>query len=376
MYFQGGRLFENEKNSGITFLLLNMMSKHIENEEQGFLRKLSIENHADFLGFNLNSTSSNFQDTLKFLHLLISEKINNEDSLEEAKQISRMEIQRVMLDPLRRPVELFYQSLFTNHPYGLSRYGTYESLDRITLEEVVDWQNELIHMDNSLITIVGNVSGNQVIDEIFEIFGMIPAKTKSRRAQILPLIPFKKFEPKIEDVDEDWTGIVLGHKGVDIKDERYYELEVLRNWLAGSRGQLHLSLREKLSLAKTVNAYNVSLLRGGIFFLHAITMPLHEDTLVAYMAAFFSSLGKLVIPKDVFEPAKQQAIALFSQGLRSHDAVAYYIASQHMAGIHIEHIDQYKDKIQDVTRTQLQTTLSEIFSENSYATGMVRGQRG
>jgi zinc protease len=375
VYFPGGRLFENEKNCGITYLMLKMIQYREISESDNFDTNwgVSIENHADFFGFSLNSTAENFTTALKQLFRLVTKPIEDKDLLNDAKVESRMEIQKVKRDPLRRPVELFYQSLFAGHSYAFSRFGSPNSIEAITFEQIQEWHQELVHIDQLLITIAGDGSPEKIFEEIFEVFGMIPVKTRSKRATVLPLIPFKRFEPRVEDTKQARTSIVVGHKGVDAKDHRYYDLEIMRHWLAGSRGQLHLSLREKLSVAQTVNAYNVSLLRGGAFFLHATTHPEHEAKLTQYITAFFSSLGKLVISQETYENAKFQAVAMFSHGLRNNDGLSYYIASQHMAGKPVEGVDEYKSRIENAQLSRTSAALSEIFAEDAYAIGMVRG---
>lgn len=358
--------------------MLKMMVKGalLEPSFAHFAKNINVENHADFFGFSMDVSSENFSESLKFLNQLITEPNLNEQILEHEKEKSWMEIQKVSKDPLRRPVELFYQSLFAGHPYAFSRYGNESTIKSVSLEQITEWHRELIQVDHMVIALTSDIPQKKAFDELFEIFGMIPTKTKSKRASVLPLIPFKKFKPSIEETTQDRTSIVLGHKGVDAKDHRYYDLEILRNWLAGSRGQLHLSLREKLSLAQTVNAYNVSLLRGGAFFLHATTVQEQEAPLTEYMETFFSSLSKLVISKESFETAKQQTIAMFSHGLRKNDALSYHMASQYMTAKHADTIDDYQHKVESVSLPKLMSTISEVFFEDSYAVGILRGIDG
>lgn len=214
------------------------------------------------------------------------------------------------------------------------------------------------------------------MDEVFEIFGMVSTEKRPFRASVLPLIPFKKFLPRIEQSKSDRTSVVVGHKGVDSKDHRYEDLEVLRHWLAGSKGKLHLSLREKLSLAQNVNAYNVSLLRGGAFFLHAIAKAEDENKLVDYLTAFFSSLNKVAISKEDFDAAKKQAVSLYLQGLQSNDTLSYHMASQLITGRDPTKHDDYETRIGKVQHTKMMSVMKEIFSEEMYAVGIVRGMNG
>ncbi len=377
-YFPGGRLFETEANSGITYLLLQfMLNKYRSlNKDSKVLDQISIENHADFCGFSLNVAKEDLTVALRTLFQLLTLPIKESSYLKEEKDTSLREIQRTSTDLLRRPVELFYQSLFAGHPYAFSRHGTESTVESISFDQMMDWREEVIHLDQLNIVISGSIAPEQILDEVFEIFGMVTTEKRPFRASVLPLIPFKKFLPRIEQSKSDRTSVVVGHKGVDSKDHRYDDLEVLRHWLAGTKGKLHLSLREKLSLAQSVNAYNVSLLRGGAFFLHAIAKAEDENKLVDYLTAFFSSLNKVAISKEDFEAAKKQAISLYLQGLQSNDALSYHMASQLIAGKDPTKHDDYETRIGKVQHSKMMSVMKEIFSEELYAIGIVRGTHG
>lgn len=375
VYFPGGRLFENELNAGITYLTLKLMlnksAAAFENTDTHL--EIGVENHADFCGFSLNTRETEFASSLKFLHHLATSAIDARVDLQDEKAESIREIQKTSADPLRGPVELFYQSLFAGHPYALSRYGNLGTVGAITPEQINEWRDEVVHLNRMLIVVTGPLDSSKVIEEVFEVFGNVKTEKKPPRATVLPLIPFKKFLPKIQESNVDKTSIVIGHKGVDAKDHRYYDLEILRNWLSGKQGKLHQSFREKLSIAQSVNSYNVSLLRGGAFFLHAITKPEFEKQLVDYMTAFFSSLGKLIITKEAFDSAKQQAVDLFKHGLQEHDALSYHIASQYMAGHDPANYWDYETKIKKVQHSNMTSSVQQIFTEELYAVGIVRG---
>lgn len=375
VYFPGGRLFETEANAGITYMMLEwMLNKcRTRTKELNLIESVTIENHADFSGFSLNLSDEEFPLALQLLRQLVTQPSEN-SYLKEEKDLSLFEIQRTNLDPLRRPVELFYQSLFAGHPYALSRFGTESTIESISFDQLVDWRNEVIHHDKMLVVVSGPLSADRVFSGVGEIFGTISTEKRPSRAPVLPLIPFKKFTPKIEKTKFERTSVVVGHKGVDAKDHRYPDLEVLRHWLAGSKGKLHQSLREKLSLAQNVNAYNVSLLRGGAFFLHAIAKPQDENQLVDYMTAFFSSLSKIMISKEDFDVAKKQAITLYNQDLRSNDALSYHMASQFMVGRDPSVVEDYETRIQKTQHSKMMSTMKDIFSEELYAMGIARSQ--
>lgn len=378
LYFPGGRQFETEANSGITYLLLQQMFNQFRahQPDQSIMDPITLENHADFCGFSFGGIKNELSQALKMMFQLLTLPTKGTSYLKEEKDHSLREIARTIKDPLRRPVELFYQSLFSGHPYAFSRYGTESTVESISFDQLMDWKNEVVRLDRMHIVVSGSIAPEKVLDEVFEIFGMIPTEKHPTRASVLPLIPLKKFTPKIEKSDADRTSIVVGHKGVDSKDHRYEDLEVLRNWLAGVKGKLHQSFREKMSLAQNVNAYNVSLLRGGAFFLHAITKPEDEAKLVDYMTAFFASLNKMIISKEEFDHAKKQAIDLYLQGLRSNDALSYYMANQLIAGKDPMRYDDYVARINKVQLSKMMSVMKEVFLEQLYAIGIVRGAYG
>ncbi|MCC7459864.1 MAG: insulinase family protein, partial [Proteobacteria bacterium] len=287
-YFPGGRLYETENNCGITYLLLKMMlSGHLSDGSQLHVEdsgmQISLENHADFFGYSLNALTDHFPQALSQMFQLLTQPALNECELDNEKRHSLIEIRRIHNDLLRRSVELFYQSLYGRHPYGLSRFGTRGSLEAITFSQMVEWYEEMVQLNKLMIVVSGNVDEEKVFESISEQFGKLQPKTSPERAKVLPLVSNRGFTPKIEEKDRRRTGIVIGQKAVDIRDHRYYDLEVLRNWLAGMGGQLHTSLRDKLSMAYSVTAYNISLLRSGAFFIYAATLPENEKDMIGYL---------------------------------------------------------------------------------------------
>lgn len=380
-YFPGGRLYETENNCGITYLLLKMMlSGHLSDGSQLHVEdsgmQISVENHADFFGYSLNALSDHFPQALSQMCQLLTQPALNERDLDHEKRHSMIEIRRIHNDLLRRSVELFYQSLFGRHPYGLSRFGTRGSLETISFAQMVDWYEEMVRINKLMIVVSGNVDEEKVFESITERFGQLQPKNTDERAKVLPLISNRGFTAKIEEKDRRRTGIVIGQKGVDIRDHRYYDLEVLRNWLAGMGGQLHTSLRDKLSMAYSVTAYNISLLRSGAFFMYAATLPENEKEMMGYLTTLFSTLKKVVISKEDFEAAKKQAIGLYYQSLQKNDALSYHMASQFIAGKDPSMHWEYESKIQKVQQSKMMSTMKELFTDELFATGIVRGTHG
>ncbi len=95
-----------------------------------------------------------------------------------------------------------------------------------------------------------------------------------------------------------------------------------------------------------------------------------------YMTAFFASLNKMIISKEEFDHAKKQAIDLYLQGLRSNDALSYYMANQLIAGKDPMRYDDYVARINKVQLSKMMSVMKEVFLEQLYAIGIVRGAYG
>src|SRR5580704_1909020 len=84
--------------------------------------------------------------------------------------------------------------------------------------------------------------------------------------------------------------LVVGFRGLTLKDNDRYALEVLSTILGGSGGRLFLELREKQHLAYGVSAFSLEGIDPGYFAVHMSTSP---EKLEQAMAGVRSELTRL-----------------------------------------------------------------------------------
>jgi zinc protease len=143
------------------------------------------------------------------------------------------------------------------------------AVDRQALE---DHQARLVSAPNLALAFAGDVDPDAL------------ARRLSSRLAELPAGPFAAPSAEPEDApheirsaeihkDRAQAHLVIGFRGVTVHDEDRYALEVISQLLAGQGGRLFLELRDRRSLAYTVNATNVEGVAPGTFSVYIATAP-------------------------------------------------------------------------------------------------------
>ena len=159
--------------------------------------------------------------------------------------------------------------MFRSHPYGFNKQGTLDTVERFTRDDLIQNHRRFAVPSNTVITGVGDMDVDKILDVITKLFGQIPAKPLDT-----PEIPeeeaLSKVREKIIRLPRAKVHLAIGFRGTSLQDDDRYALEVLSNILSGMGGRLFTELRDKESLAYTVTSFvrpgqgsgNVRLLHG------------------------------------------------------------------------------------------------------------------
>ncbi|MEZ4704764.1 MAG: pitrilysin family protein [Bdellovibrionota bacterium] len=378
--FPGGRLNENYKNAGITNFMLECFvsqDRSMESQEKsmgGWAGSIDVDASADFFYLSGETLDQEFDQALQSLVDTVKHRHFSPSLVENQKLRNRLTSRQIQNDLLRRSVELYYQGLYGAHPYGLPRYGTPESVASFSEEQLQDWYDQSIDWSKAVFVCMTSTPVEKVKERIEGHFcDQSYAKESKKGADILPVFPPRKQQEMVEMRIRNQTGLTLGVRGSSMNEPAFYAFEILRNVMAGMGGRLYLSLREVSSLAYSVTAFNLGLLRSGAFFSCVSTKPEYEDEVIERLKNMYFSLTKFLISPQEFEASKQYALGSFLNGLQRSHSVAYQLIQRHFYGCDLNGLMDYKTQIESITREQVLEISSQSFQEGKYALGIVRG---
>ncbi len=184
--------------------------------------------------------------------------------------------------------ELFAETLYPTHPYGLRLGGIEETLRVFTREQLSSLRERFVAPDKLVIAVHGDIDVERVSDFLGR------ALEDGSRQPLPESLPRDEPPTRPRDarlrLDKQQAHIVLGGMGVTLGDEDRFVLEVLTTILSGQSGRLFLDLRDKQGLAYTVAASSVLGLDPGYVYVYMGTSPDKVERALAGLEAHLEAM--------------------------------------------------------------------------------------
>jgi len=382
IYFEGGQVYEDEDNCGITQLTLRTSLKgtqsksayEISNLMEMLGGSIQLQTSADYFGYGMRLLSENLTDGLSIVSDVIQNPIFEQQELEKERTILLAEIQKNKDNMRDYPVDLFYRSIFLHHPYGLNGLGEPKALNGLSREDVTGWHNRFVVADNMLIVAVGDFDSQRLKEELnrelgdFE-KGVIPT------AQIAEAKKGDRESILAEDRAKAQTAQALGFITCPYQDDDLYPLKVLQSVASGTGGRFFHELREKRSLAYSVYGHNDSWGKAGVFYAYIATSPEKEKAAREGLLKEFSKFKTALVDEDELETAKRYIGGMYQIYLETNSALVKQYAKAELLGRGMEEVEKYPEKINQVTAEQVRDAAGKYFDKKRLAAGVIRGGR-
>ena len=380
VFFQGGRLIEDQATSGTTELMLRTMLKStttrkadlIALELESYGGEINVVNEPDFFGFTLDVLSRNTDNAVKLLLDIIENPYFDKTELARERDglLARQLQQRD--DGLQQPIELLWASLYPDHPYGLPRYGVAAAVKGATEEKLEAWHAKTIKRQVPLVVIVGDTDGSALVSRIFS-----DSFKRSETDQTLKVnLPTTAAPPqeKVEQRSRKQTAQAIGFRGPagELKDN--YALAVLQNFASGLGGRFFGELRDKQSLAYTVLVRNEPRLASGAFIAYIATLPENEQRARDGLRAEMERLVSNPPSDEELERGRNAAIGSYAISLQSHPARALEYARAVIFGRKAADVEAQPDFIRAVKKEDVKRAAEVVVKLTQAGRGVVRGE--
>ena len=170
-FFPGGRIKESSHNFGITELMLRALLQNVASREGSLswseLERLGAEikvvNETDFFGFQAVVLSPHLEKMFETLIEWTRGAAVEEEDLLPARQEVLALLRGERESRFRRLLDLTRRRVFHDHPYGSGRYGTLESVSRLSLGSLQTWVKSEITGVHPWIVIRGDIEGTSFL---------------------------------------------------------------------------------------------------------------------------------------------------------------------------------------------------------------------
>ena len=369
----GGSLFENEHNVGINNMLAGLLTRGSERFSRLELAE-AVESLAGslrgFSGRNSLGLSGSFLTAPRIdnaLDLFLDTLVQSTFPVEEVEKRRReilLALKNREDDLAQIAFDLFYETLFTTHPYRFSVLGSEESIRALQREHLIDYYRRLLNPERLVISVVGDVDTEQVTVHLREALMDLPAAIAA--PALPPLDPRPTtMRQRHKAMDKQQAHIVLGFPGVTLVNPDRYPLKVLEAILSRQGGRLFYELREQRALAYSVTAFGVEGLAPGVVGVYVGTDPNKvEEATIAARAELTRIREELVSPTEL-EQAQKYLTGSFEISLQSNCAQCEEMAFNELYGFGYENGRRYLAAIEAVTTEDVQRVAQTYFDDTA-----------
>jgi zinc protease len=377
----GGLLTEPEGKSGLSRLAAHLLIKGTRhrNAEQ-------LARDVEQLGGALHSDAGNNSATLSlellspdwkpgldiFLEML-TETAPTEAELqtEKRKQLSLLQAEHDY--PMAAARDLVRAALYPGHPYGGKNFGTVETIESITLKDILSYQASRLLTQEMIFTVTGPTSPDQWRDLVTRAAASLAGRDANPRNQAT--VPLLKEVIRTERiVPKEQAVIHLAFPTVPVNHPDQIALSILDEALSDLGSRLFVRIREELGLAYFVGTSQFLGLEAGHFFFYLGTDPAKRKEIEAELLQEVANLSQNGITPEELARARAKMQSHDKLEQQNPSQIAYAASLDELFGLGYAYGQTRRDLIAAITLDEINTVARRYFSSPHYVLATVSPQ--
>jgi len=166
--------------------------------------------------------------------------------------------------------DLFVRAMWSGSSLGEPTIGYNETIIALTRDDLQGHLKKHYGPNVVIVAAAGNVEHDRIVELCAKAFADYDGRSDPPQPEEPPLTPATLFKQK----DTEQAYVVLGTRGLSVRDEQRYSLSVLDTVLGGGMSsRLFQEVREKRGLAYSVYSFQQGYRGAGLFGVSAGTSP-------------------------------------------------------------------------------------------------------
>ena len=264
---------EDSDKTGISHFFEHMVFKGTKNYPRSELARqvqaiggiINAGTSLDTTDFYIVAPLEHWKQALALIIELIFNPLFDPVDIEREKNVIIQEIHLDNDDPEERLALTLYEKVFSGTPYGWSILGTQNTIAPLKREDFIHHQESFYHPSNLTLAVCGDVSENEVFEEMDHFLGKwnTVAKTPFMPFPLLPQPTQKRIDISM-DVHHHYG--TIGFLGPGIKQDDFFSLRFLSVIMGDGIGsRLNIRLREKEKLVDSIHTGYSYYQKAGVF---------------------------------------------------------------------------------------------------------------
>jgi zinc protease len=248
--------------------------------------------------------------------------------------------------------------------------GTEITLGAVEAVTVRAWHRDRVLQSPAVIAAVGDVDPDELAAQLAVAFDQLTL------AAVEPLDPPRwplGTEVVAESRDKAQTALVLAFEGPARREPRRFATAMIAVVASGLGGRFFDELRDRQSLAYTVQAFASERVLAGTFISYIATSPDREEVARRGLLREFARFREAEVTTEELDRAKTYALGTHAIRQESGAAVLGDLVDAWLYGDGLHELTEYDAHVQAVTGAAMREAAERYFVEERRVEGIVRG---
>lgn len=308
---------------------------------------------------------SKSQVALDLLTKVVSEPTFPDSSFERLKNqlLTGFEIEKKT--PGKIMSKVFYEKLYSDHPYAHSSAGTPESIKAMTINDLKGFYQKHYTAKNLVIAIVGDLSKKEAESIAEKISSSLP------KGDDLPVIATPKVAKSGKyhtEFASQQMHISMGELGVARNDPDYAALSVGSQILGGGNltSRLMKEVRERRGLTYGIYSGFSTMQVAGPFSIGLQTRAEMTDGTIDLIKTIVRDYLANGPTEQELEDTKREIAGSFPLSNASNGSIVGQLGSIGFYNLPLNYLDDYMQKVQGLTVEQIKTVMNKHLSVDDF----------
>jgi predicted Zn-dependent peptidase len=257
--------------------------------------------------------------------------------------------------------DLFLQTMWSGSNLGAPTIGFVDTVTAVTPADLRAHMNRHYAPNSIVVAASGNVEHDRVVELVAQSFERFEGISE----RVEPDAPRTTPSALVRQKDCEQAYVVLGSRGLCVRDDRRYALSVLDTVLGGGMSsRLFQEIREKRGLVYTVYSFQAAYRAAGLFGIYAGTSPENVQPCIDVIAEQLAALRKIEIGPDELHLAKEHIKGNLTLSLESTSSRMIRLGRNEFAlGRHVTP-EEIEERVDAVAASEITQLANELFAED------------
>lgn len=380
-YIKSGSIDEGKyMGSGVSHFVEHMFFKGTKKRSGVQLSTEIKKAGGDLNGYTTNdrvvyllTVNKDFFDTgLDVLADAVMNASFDSTELEKEREVILKEINMDMDSPDCCVQHMFWEAIYTRHPYRYPIIGYKDLFMSLTRDDVYNYYKQTHVPNNMIFVAVGNFEVRAGLEKIKNAFKDFKGQLKApSMIETEPKQISKRLVSKESDVQV--ARLVIGFHTVDLSSDDMYPLDVLSVILGeGEASRLVKRIKNEKALVYTIDSWSYTPQYPGIFGMSAMLDEKNIDRVQDEIWAMLEELKEKKVSDAELDMAKQKVVSDHIFSRQTIRGIAGQLAMNEITTGDMNFDKVYVERVKAVNKKDLQRVVRKYFNQENLTVAVLK----